>query len=129
LTSQTLTFMPATTRLSAIQRKPQLTRGALGLLAVDLARGNVGTSAGAMNGAFKATRPQTVETARELAAIWRDLRRAQVFPLNPLTGLLGFLGARDHLVPASGMGKLIARNVQHEALEQMPIPLLPAHPR
>src|SRR4051812_5465755 len=83
----------------------------------------VGTSAGAMNGAFIASRPQTVATADALASVWRDLRRGQVFPLNPLTGLLGFLGARDHLVPASGLRRLIARNVQHEALEDMPIPL------
>jgi NTE family protein len=83
----------------------------------------VGTSAGAMNGAFIASRPQTVETTDALAAIWRDLRRRQVFPLNPLTGLFGFLGARDHLVPTSGLRKLIAPNVQHEALEEMPIPL------
>jgi len=83
----------------------------------------VGTSAGAMNGAFVASRPQTVETALALAAVWRDLRRGQVFPLNPLTGLLGFLGASDHLVPASGLRKLVARHVEHEALEEMPIPL------
>ena len=83
----------------------------------------VGTSAGAMNGAFIASRPQTVETADALAAVWRGLRRGQVFPLNPVTGLLGFLGARDHLVPASGLRKLIARNVQYETLEEMPIPL------
>jgi NTE family protein len=83
----------------------------------------VGTSAGAMNGAFIASRPQTVQTADALASVWRNLKRGQVFPLNPLTGLLGFLGARDHLVPASGLRKLIARNVQCETLEQMPIPL------
>jgi NTE family protein len=83
----------------------------------------VGTSAGAMNGAFVASRPQTVATADALAAVWRDLRRGQVFPLNPLTGLLGFLGARDHLVPASGLRRLIARNVQHAELEDLQIPL------
>jgi NTE family protein len=83
----------------------------------------VGTSAGAMNGAFIASRPQTVATADALGAVWRDLRRGQVFPLNPLTGLLGFLGARDHLVPASGLRRLVARNVQRETLETMPIPL------
>jgi len=49
----------------------------------------VGTSAGAMNGAFIASRPQTVSTAD--ATVWRDLRRGHVFPLNPLTGRLGFL--------------------------------------
>src|SRR5829696_1120292 len=54
----------------------------------------IGTSAGALNGAFIASRPQTVATADALGAVWRELRRSQVFPLNPLTGLLGFLGAR-----------------------------------
>ena len=33
----------------------------------------VGTSVGAVNGAFIASRPQTVETAQELAQIWRKL--------------------------------------------------------
>src|SRR5690242_55067 len=61
----------------------------------------VGTSVGAVNGAFIASRPQTVQTARELAAIWRGLRRGQIFPLNPLAGFLGFMGSRDHLVPGS----------------------------
>src|SRR4051794_40781967 len=63
----------------------------------------VGTSAGALNGAFIASRPQSVETADALADVWRGTRRGQVFPLNPLTGLLGFAGARDHLVPSSGL--------------------------
>jgi NTE family protein len=81
----------------------------------------VGTSAGAINGAFIASRPQTVETARELAGIWRTVRRGQVFPLNPLTGFLGFVGSRDHLVPSSGLRKLIAEYSQHPRLEQMPI--------
>lgn len=83
----------------------------------------VGTSAGAMNGAFIASRPQTVATADALAAVWRDLKRGQVFPLNPITGLLGFVGARDHLVPASGLRRLIARHIEHETLEELPIPL------
>jgi NTE family protein len=83
----------------------------------------VGTSAGAMNGAFIASRPQTVATADALASVWRELKRGQVFPMNPLTGLLGFLGARDHLVPASGLRKLIARHIEHEALQNLPIPL------
>jgi NTE family protein len=83
----------------------------------------VGTSAGALNAAFVASRPQTVETADELGRVWRDMRRGQAFPLNPLTGLLGFLGARDHLVPQSGLRRLITRHIEHDALEDMPIPL------
>lgn len=83
----------------------------------------VGTSAGALNGGFIASRPQTTETADGLGHAWKELRRGQVFPLNPLTGLLGFLGSRDHLVPDSGLRRLIGRQVQCELLEQMPIPL------
>jgi NTE family protein len=83
----------------------------------------VGTSAGALNGAYIASRPQTVATADSLASIWRDLRRGQAFPLNPVTGLLGFLGARDHLVPESGLRRLIGRHIECDRLEEMPIPL------
>lgn len=83
----------------------------------------VGTSAGALNGAFIASRPQTIETSESLGAIWSNLRRGQVFPLNPLTGLLGFLGARDHLVPESGLRKLIAGHVGAAMLDDLPIPL------
>ena len=55
----------------------------------------VATSVGALNAAFIASRPQTLETVDALGRIWRGLKRDQVFPLNPLTGLLGFLGASD----------------------------------
>jgi NTE family protein len=83
----------------------------------------VGTSAGALNGAFIASRPQTAATADELAGVWRGLRRGDAFPLNPITGLLGFLGLGDHLVPGSGIERLIERHTQCERLEQLPIPL------
>jgi NTE family protein len=83
----------------------------------------VGTSAGALNGAFVAERPQTVATAQELGDVWRGLKRGQVFPLNPLTGALGFLGARDHLVPDSGLRRLIERHTRVERLEETSIPL------
>jgi NTE family protein len=83
----------------------------------------VGTSAGALNAAYVASRPQASDTAEGLARIWRELRRGHVFPLNALTGLLGFLGARDHLVPESGLRRLIERHVECPRLEEMPIPL------
>jgi NTE family protein len=82
----------------------------------------VGASSGALNGAFIAARPQTVATAAELGDIWISLRRGQVFPLNPLTGLFGFAGLRENLVPASGLRRLIARHLTTERLEQLPIP-------
>lgn len=83
----------------------------------------VGTSAGALNGAFIASRPQTVCTADALARVWREVRRNEAFPLHPLTGLLGFFGAHDHLVPAFGLQQIIARHIDGVRLEQLPIPL------
>lgn len=83
----------------------------------------VGTSAGALNGAFIASRPQTVETARELGQIWTALSRGEVFPVNPVTGALGFLGARDHLVPDSGLRRVIERHMGVERLEETAVPL------
>jgi len=59
----------------------------------------VGTSAGAINGTFIATREPTVATAEALGDVWRGLRRGAVFPTNPLTGFIGFIGRSDHLVP------------------------------
>jgi NTE family protein len=83
----------------------------------------VATSAGAINGAFIASREQTADTADELAAIWRRVRRGQIFPVNPLSGLLGFLGTRAHLVPDSGLRRLVAEHLDAELLEDLPIPL------
>jgi NTE family protein len=83
----------------------------------------VGTSAGALNGAFIADRAQTPETARELAAIWSGLSRSKVFPVNPLTGTLGFLGMRSNLVPDSGLRKLLRDHVVADRLEETAVPL------
>src|SRR5215207_11320549 len=72
------------------------------------------------------TSPRDVRRPRPLRALartWRGLRRGQVFPTNPVTGLLGFLGARDHLVPESGLRRLISKHVQGDELEDLPIPL------
>src|ERR1700722_14723003 len=41
----------------------------------------IGTSAGALNAAFLASRPATVATAEELASVWRGLRRRDILPL------------------------------------------------
>lgn len=83
----------------------------------------VATSAGAVNGAFLASRPQTEATAKELGAIWRNLRRGDVFPVNPLAGLLGFAGRRRYLIPNSGLKKLIERHAQVDRVEELAVPL------
>lgn len=83
----------------------------------------VGTSAGALNGAFIASRPPTAATALELAEVWRGVGSGNVFPLNPLTGFLGFFGASDHLVSDHGLRKLVAGHLELGALEDSRIPL------
>src|SRR5215471_15698758 len=83
----------------------------------------VGTSAGALNAAFLASRPPTVATAEELAALWRGLRRSDILPLRPATLLSGLAGRRDHLIPDRALRLLAARHLQFGLLEQAAIPL------
>src|ERR1700726_2341720 len=68
----------------------------------------VGTSAGALNAAFLASRPATAATAEALAVIWRGLRRTDVLPLRPPALISGLAGRRDHLVPDLGLRQLTA---------------------
>jgi NTE family protein len=46
-----------------------------------------------------------------------------VFPLNPVTGLLGFLGARNHLVPDSGLRHIVRTQMSFERVEGAAVPL------
>src|SRR3954454_22163605 len=101
-------------RLTPIQQEPRtavvLAGGAsLGALQVGMLRALyergvapdflVGTSAGALNAAFLASRQTTVATADELARVWRGLHREQVFPISVPALVAGLTGRRDHLVP------------------------------
>jgi NTE family protein len=83
----------------------------------------VGSSAGAINAAFIASREPTVQTARELGAIWRGLNRGSIFPLNPVTGLLGFVGRGTHFVPSGNLRRLIERHAGFDRLEDARVPL------
>jgi NTE family protein len=83
----------------------------------------VATSAGALNAAFVASRPQTVPTVRELGRIWSELQRDDIFPVSPWTLISGLLGKRDHLVPAAALRQLVARYLQFDELADAPIPL------
>jgi len=83
----------------------------------------IGTSAGALNAAFLASRPATVDTAEELAAVWRGVRRSDILPLRPATLISGLAGRNDHLIPGRALRRLAERHLQLERLEQAPIPL------
>jgi NTE family protein len=82
----------------------------------------VGTSVGAVNGAYIASRPPVVETAEGLAAIWRGVHRQDVFPFNPATALVGIAGRRNYLVPNGPLRSLIAAQLEFDRLEHSPIP-------
>src|SRR6266576_6167028 len=111
-------------RLTPIEREPRtafvLAGGAsLGALQAGMLRALyehgiapdllVGTSAGALNAAFVASRPQTADTARELAHIWHDLDRDDVFPVRMSALVGGLSGRRDHLVPNRALRRLVHR--------------------
>jgi NTE family protein len=81
----------------------------------------VGTSVGAVNGAYIASRPATVETSESLAKLWRSITTFEVFPPNPVTATLGLLGHRDHLVPNFGLKKLLRRYADFERMQDAPI--------
>src|SRR5258707_4750733 len=59
----------------------------------------VGASVGAINGVYFAGRPDRAGV-ESLSAIWRGLRRGDVFPISLVGGFLGLIGMRSHpLVP------------------------------
>jgi NTE family protein len=83
----------------------------------------VGTSAGALNATYVASRPQTVDTAKSLARAWRGLHRQDVFPIHPPTLIGGLANRSDHLVPDRPLRRLIGRHLQLERLEEAGVPL------
>ncbi len=82
----------------------------------------VGSSAGAVNAAFFAGRPD-VAGVRAQRAIWAGLRARDVFPFSPLGGLLGALSLRDHMVDPGPFERLLTRNLSYRRLEDAEIPV------
>jgi NTE family protein len=83
----------------------------------------VGTSVGALNAAFVASRPQSPRTATELGRVWRELQRQDVFPLSMSALVGGVCGRRDHLVPDRELRRLVRRYIQFDDLADATIPL------
>jgi len=82
----------------------------------------IGSQAGAINGAFLATREPSVQTTQALGDLWHELRRG-VFPSNPLAGLIGLMGRGDRLVAQGPLRKVVGRHLQVDRLEDMHVPL------
>src|SRR3954470_13193548 len=66
----------------------------------------VGTSAGALNAAYVASRPRTAQTAKDLARVWLGCHRKDVFPIHPPTLIGGATNRSDHLVPDTPLRRL-----------------------
>lgn len=81
----------------------------------------VGSSVGALNGAFYAGDP-TVKGMARLSEIWRGLKRQDVFPLTARS-VLAFLWRRDFLIPQDGVRKLIEDHIPFRRLEQAQLPV------
>ena len=82
----------------------------------------VGTSVGALNGAWIAGRSDH-DGALALADLWRTLSRRKVFPTSPSMGLLGVLGRRPHLVSDIGIRTILKQHLRFGRLQDAPTPL------
>ena len=81
----------------------------------------VGSSVGALNGAYYAGNP-TLEGVQELETIWRGLHRRDIFPLTWRT-LLGFLRRRDFLLASDGLCQLVEKHLPYRNLQEAKIPI------
>jgi NTE family protein len=81
----------------------------------------VGSSVGAVNGAYFAGMP-SAEGVAQLEAIWRSLRRREVFPVT-WRSLLGLLTHRNFVVDPGGLRRIIEDRLPYRELEHAAIPL------
>ena len=81
----------------------------------------VGSSVGAINGAYFAGNP-TLKGVLELETIWRGLTRHDVFPITWRT-LLGFIWRRDFLISHEGIRKLLQDHMPYRNLQDAQLPI------
>jgi NTE family protein len=81
----------------------------------------IGVSAGALNGAAIAHRP-TIETAEQLAAIWRGLRRDYIFRGSRLERAWHVLRHHPHLYRSDGLIDLVQRFLPVDDLAKLSTP-------
>jgi NTE family protein len=81
----------------------------------------VGSSVGAINGAYYAGAPH-LKGVLELETIWRGLTRHDVFPITWRT-MLGFIWRRDFLISHDGLRKLVEDHLPYRNLQEAQIPI------
>lgn len=83
----------------------------------------VGASAGALNAAYVAGRGFDEAALSALTAVWRRLRRRDVFPFDPSRHLLALAGARPSLCASDSLRRLIVAQLTYDDLESARIPV------
>ena len=81
----------------------------------------VGSSVGAINAACFAGDPTPAGVAR-LEAIWRGMRRVDVFPTRAIGSLIGLFSQRGYLVESAGLARLLERHLPYQRLEDARLP-------
>ena len=81
----------------------------------------VGTSVGAVNGAWVAGHPDP-DGADGLVHIWCGLRRTDVFPSSPLRALTAVTGRSRAVVSPDGLRDLLSAHIPFRRLEDAPVP-------
>jgi NTE family protein len=82
----------------------------------------VGTSVGSLNGAWLADNGVNADIEK-LVEVWARMKRADVFPTDLLGGFRGFVGRKDHLVPSTGLRRLLRRELSATSFADLSIPL------
>jgi len=81
----------------------------------------VGSSVGAINGAYLAGSPSSQGVAR-LEAIWCDLRRHEMFPLS-WRSLTGLAGRRNYMLDSDGLRHLLEEHLPYRRMEDARVAL------
>lgn len=72
----------------------------------------VGSSAGALNGAYLAVEPTRAQAER-MAQLWRDAGRRKLFVASPARSIMNALRGRDHLVDNRRIRSYIRQSIPH----------------
>src|SRR5690348_8149242 len=83
----------------------------------------VGTSAGALNAAFVGANGYDAAAIDRLAAIWRRLRRTDVFPFDPVREAMAAAGRRPSLFSRRPLRRLVESHLSITGLEDSRVPL------
>jgi NTE family protein len=83
----------------------------------------VGTSAGALNATWVAAHGTSQASLAELASIWTELRRADIFPIDMRQVVRAVVGLSAAVSSAQRLGRLVSTHAGVENIEETAVPL------